>query len=141
MVYSKHAKAKYGEPSPRNPCMVLWKVPSVYVDANNKVPYRVWCNKDMVVPLENAFKNLLERDLLSELHTWNGCFNIRAIRGSTAMSLHSWGIAFDVNAADNALGAEPTLSKAFVDAVCEAGFDWGGLFTRKDGMHFQLKNI
>jgi hypothetical protein len=141
MVYSNDAMQKYGVPSPQNPCMTLWKIPSTYVDMNTKIPYRIWCNKDLVVPLSNAFKNLLERGLIGEIKSWNGCFNIRSIRGSKAMSLHSWGIAFDINAAENALGAVPKLSKEFVDAVCDAGFDWGGNFTRKDGMHFQLSKI
>jgi hypothetical protein len=57
------------------------------------------------------------------------------------MSLHSWGIAIDVNAAWNGLGKEPTLTPEFVKCFTDAGFDWGGTWKRKDGMHFQLSNI
>ena len=57
------------------------------------------------------------------------------------MSLHSWGIAIDVNAAWNQLNMTPTLSPEFVKCFIDAGFDWGGTWQRKDGMHFQLKSI
>ena len=78
---------------------------------------------------------------MNELKTWDGCFNVRRKRGLKSLSLHSWGIAIDVNAAWNGLGKEPTLSKEFVQCFIDAGFDWGGTWTRKDGMHFQLKTI
>jgi hypothetical protein len=55
--------------------------------------------------------------------------------------LHSWGVAFDVNASWNGLGVEPKLSAGFVKCITDAGFDWGGTWKRKDGMHFQLSKI
>jgi len=33
------------------------------------------------------------------------------------------------------------MSKELVSCFTDAGFDWGGTWERKDGMHFQLKNI
>ncbi len=57
------------------------------------------------------------------------------------MSLHSWGIAIDVNAAWNGLNKEPVLSAGFVKCFTDAGFEWGGTWKRKDGMHFQLSSI
>ena len=57
------------------------------------------------------------------------------------MSLHSWGVAIDVNAAWNGFGKKPTLSKEFVKCFTDAGFDWGGLWAKPDSMHFQLKSI
>ena len=57
------------------------------------------------------------------------------------MSLHSWGIAIDVNAAWNGLDKTPVLSAGFVKCFTDAGFDWGGRWTRKDGMDFQLAKI
>ena len=67
------------------------------------------------------------------------CFNIRQKRGSKATSLHSWGVAIDVNAAWNGFGKKPTLSAGFVKCFTDAGFDWGGTWSKPDGMHFQLK--
>ena len=122
------------------------------------IPKRIYCNKDLVSPLRNAFKNLIESGAVKELKTFDGCFLPRPIRGYETvfnsllaankidkavsyLSLHSWGIAIDVNAAWNRLGKEPTLSEEFVECFKKAGFDWGGDFQRKDGMHFQLSVI
>jgi hypothetical protein len=57
------------------------------------------------------------------------------------MSLHSWGLAVDLNAFENGLGKEPKLSPGFVKCFTDAGFDWGGTWKRKDGMHFELAKI
>ena len=57
------------------------------------------------------------------------------------MSLHSWGIAIDVNAFENGLNQIPKLSPGFVKCFTDAGFEWGGTWKRKDGMHFQLAKI
>ena len=59
-----------------------------------------------------------------------------------SLSLHSWGIAIDVNAFENGLGKEPKLSKKFVKCFTDNGWDWGGLWvSRPDGMHFQLSKL
>lgn len=138
MVTSQQALKKYGPPE-KEAWMTLWDVPS---DLEiGQVPKRIYCNRDMVAPLERAFRNLIERDKIGELRTWDGCFNIRKKRGASSASLHSWGIAIDVNAAWNRFGGTPTLSQAFVKCFTDAGFDWGGTWTKKDGMHFQLAQI
>jgi hypothetical protein len=119
--------------------MTVWDIP-----ANleiGMIPKKLYCNKDLVGPLSQAFKNLIDTGNVAELRTWDGCFNIRKKRGLSSMSLHSWGIAIDVNAAWNGLGKTPTLSPEFVKCFTDAGFDWGGTWQRKDGMHFQLKSI
>jgi hypothetical protein len=67
------------------------------------------------------------------------CFNIRRKRGSGTPSLHSWGVAIDVNAAWNGFGKTPKLSSQFVKCFTSNGFDWGGEWGVPDGMHFQLK--
>jgi hypothetical protein len=35
----------------------------------------------------------------------------------------------------------PKLSAGFVKCFTDNGFEWGGYWQRKDGMHFQLKSI
>jgi hypothetical protein len=136
MLTSLQCFKKYGDPTLENN-MVLWDVPKEL--EIGVIPKRIYCNKDLIKPLSNAFKNLIERGFVKELKTWDGCFNIRKKRGLSSMSLHSWGVAIDVNAAWNKLGKEPTLSLGFVKCFTDAGFDWGGNWRRKDGMHFQLK--
>ena len=139
MVTSKDCFKKYGAPAANNHCMTMFDIPTEL--EVGVIPKKIYCNRDLVSPLTNALKNLIERGFVSELKTWDGCFNIRKIRGSTAMSLHSWGIAVDVNAFENGLDKEPKLSPGFVKCFTDAGFDWGGVWRRKDGMHFQLSKI
>ena len=138
MVTSAQALKKYGDPT-KESSMTLWDVPKEL--EIGVLPKRLYCNKDMILPLTKAFKNLISTGCVKELKTWDGCFNIRKKRGLASMSLHSWGIAIDVNAAWNQLNMTPALSKEFVNCFVTAGFDWGGTWTRKDGMHFQLKSI
>ena len=138
MVTSQDCLNKYGKPENQNN-MVIWSVPPTI--QIKTVPQRIYCNKDMLVPLSKAFFNLIEQGIQDELKTWDGCFNIRKKRGLTSMSLHSWGIAIDVNAAWNGLNQKPTLSPKFVKCFIDAGFEWGGTWQRLDGMHFQLKTI
>ncbi len=140
MITPKDCLNKYGKPE-LHKNMKLWDVPPEL--EIGVIPKRLYCNKDMIKPLSAAFKNLIERKFVKELKTFDGCFNIRKQRGSaTAWSLHSWGIAIDVNAFENQLGKKPKLSAGFVQCFTDVGFDWGGNFkSRKDGMHFQLNKI
>jgi len=142
MLSSAQALKKYGKPdllATQSKNMVMWDVPAEL--EIGVIPKKIYCNKDMVKPLEQAFANLIQRNHVNELKTWDGCFNIRKIRGGQSMSLHSWGIAVDVNAFENGLYQIPKLSSGFVKCFKDAGFDWGGDFKRLDGMHFQLKTI
>lgn len=119
--------------------MVLWDVPSQL--EIGVIPKRIYCNKRMVKPLEAAFRRLIQTGCVSELKTWDGCFNIRSKRRGTSYSLHSWGVAIDINAAWNPMGKPGTFSKEFVECFREASFDWGGDWAVPDPMHFQLKEL
>lgn len=138
MVKSSACLKKYGDPELQKN-MVVWDVPTAL--EIGVIPKKVYCNQDMVKPLEQAFKNIINRGLVGELKTWDGCFNIRKKRGAVSMSLHSWGIAIDINAAWNGFGKKPAMTKELVKCFTDAGFDWGGSWSRPDGMHFQLSKI
>jgi len=138
MVTSQQALKKYGDPTLEK-SMIVWDVPTNL--EIGVIPKKLYCNKDIVAPLTQAFTNLISTGKVSELKTFDGCFNIRKKRGLSSMSLHSWGIAIDVNAAWNQLNMVPTLTPGFVKCFTDAGFEWGGTWTRKDGMHFQLAKI
>ncbi len=140
MVTSQQALKKYGTPSQSNPNLILWDVPAEL--EIGVIPKRIYCNKDMVAPLTAAFKALIATGCVTELKTWDGCFNIRKKRGLASMSLHSWGLAIDVNAFENGLGQTPKLSKLFVSCFTNNGFNWGGNWkSRVDGMHMELAKI
>lgn len=138
MVTSADCYRKYGNPF-KEKSMSLWVVPN-YLQFS-AIPKKIYCNKDLQEPLKLALENVLNRGLSSEIKTWDGCFNIRAKRGTKSASLHSWGIAIDINAAWNRFGKKPTMSKELVSCFTDAGFDWGGDWKNPDGMHFQLSKI
>lgn len=121
--------------------MVLWDISEEINKAIPELPNRVYLNKDLKAPLKEAFENLIDRDLTCHIMTWDGLFNIRKKRGANSWSLHSWGIAIDINAAWNAFGAVPQLDPEVVKCFTDAGFDWGGTWSKPDGMHFQLAKI
>ena len=137
-VTAAQCLAKYGEPE-KEAHMTLWDVPS-YLEVG-VIPKRLYCNKDLVDPLALALSNVISQGLVQQIRTWDGCFNIRKKRGAGSPSLHSWGIAIDINAAWNGFGKTPTMSPALVECFTDAGFEWGGYWHHPDGMHFQLVKI
>ena len=149
MLTSAQCLKKYGTPANDNPYMVMWDVPSVL--EIGVIPKKIYCNKDLVMPLSKAFQNLIHTGHVNELKTWDGCFNIRKKRGGSTMSLHSWGVAVDMNYSDNLLGktyqqlvaeGKTPFSEGFLQCFRSAGFDCGGDWTKRpDRMHFQLKSI
>ena len=138
ILTSVECVTRYGSPELEKN-MILWDVPPLL--EIGVIPKRIYCNKDMIEPLSKAFANLIKTGHINELKTWDGCFNIRQKRGAVTKSLHSWGVAIDVNAAWNPMGKEPKLSQGFVKCFKVAGFDWGGDWDYPDGMHFQLKSF
>lgn len=138
---------KWGQPKDdakwQSRLLILWVVPADIRQKCPALPAKIYTNKLMVAPMETGFRNLIAKGLHDELKTWNGSFNIRTQRGSDKQSLHSWAAAFDINKAENELGAKPRLSKEFAQCFIDAGFDWGGdwAMPRTDGMHFQLKQL
>jgi hypothetical protein len=123
--------------------MVVYRLPSYVTQLTNTATGRpctkIYTNKDCIKPLDRAFQNLKDNKLLSELKTFDGCFMIRDIRGIPGKpSMHSYGLALDFNAKENALGQPPKLSTEFVKCFIDAGWTWGGNFSRKDGMHFEF---
>jgi hypothetical protein len=101
--------------------------------------HHIYMNKDMVPMFAQAAEALKVRGYAKELKTFDGCFCIRSVRGEpSAVSAHSYGIAIDLNAAENPLGGPVAFSKGFVQCFKDAGFAWGGDFHRVDGMHFSM---
>ena len=98
-----------------------------------------YCHKLLVSVFQTVFEEVVLSGLTDEIKTFDGCFNIRKIRGSsTNMSLHSWAIAIDLNYKGNELGnSEPEMDPRVIAVFKKHGFYWGGNFKRRDGMHFE----
>jgi len=99
---------------------------------------RIYAHKLMEAPLRQAFKSLVEGSFASELHTFDGCVCVRPMTSGNGWSVHSWGLAIDLNAGANPYGGRPKLSTGFVKCFTDAGFEWGGNWRTPDGMHFQI---
>jgi hypothetical protein len=88
------------------------------------------------------------KKLLKHILSFDGAYAPRFIRcNNTSLSNHAFGTAFDINADENPLGAQPALSGRrgcvfeLVPVAHQFGFYWGGHFSRRDGMHFEIAKI
>jgi predicted chitinase len=95
--------------------------------------------------LQELWKEWEEKGLLHLVKTYAGSYVPRYVRGSkTNLSNHAFGTAFDINVAWNGLGMLPALTgktgsvRELVPIANKHGFYWGGHFSRKDGMHFEV---
>jgi intein/homing endonuclease len=73
--------------------------------------------------------------------------NLHNFISSGIVVSNSWGTAFDINVPQNGLNKIPALVgekgsvREIVPIANDFGFYWGGHFTRKDGMHFEIAKI
>ena len=118
------------------------------VGGGKKSSGKVQWFKGAVYQLQKAFEEVEARGLGHLILSYAGSFYPRPIRGSTRTpSEHSFGTAFDINAAWNGLNREPAArgEKGSVRELVEIferwGFRWGGNFRRRDAMHFEVARI
>jgi len=109
---------------------------------------KVECHKAIAAPLQAAFKEIANRNLLDRIIRFDGLWVPRhkTWNPTRTLSPHSWGVAFDINARWNGYGADPA-PKGATGSVVELvpifesfGFAWGGYFRpdgARDGMHFE----
>lgn len=100
--------------------------------------FKLYAHLLMESALREAFQHIKDRHLADQFVTYDGCFNIRKMKGSDSWSVHSWGLAIDINAEWNQFGDDPNMSPEFAKCFTDAGFEWGGKWRTPDGMHFQL---
>jgi hypothetical protein len=87
------------------------------------------------------FHKLIEPIDEGALDDWGYCF--RMVRGTTdKLSNHSSGTAIDLNATQHPLGKVGTFEPGKVPMIQalakKYGLTWGGDWTRKDEMHFEI---
>lgn len=150
--------ARYGNPTTdrvgfEKKNMVLYDIPDEINKAIPVLPNRIYINKEIIEPFTKVLRELVAKGLHTEIKTFDGCFNIRKSRGINQISMHSFGIAIDLNAAWNPLIRNVTsVSRSQVrkrvvkwteeflqvwrNNNFECGADW---ITVLDGMHFEYK--
>jgi len=98
--------------------------------------------EEQIIKLFEAWE---KENLLQLVQSWAGSWVPRFVRGSrTFLSNHAYATAFDINVPWNGLKRTPALVgkkgsvRELVPIANDLGFYWGGHFSRKDGMHFEI---
>ncbi len=105
----------------------------------------VRCHKAMLPQLRGALREVVARGLVGEVHSdeYAGCYYPRFIgrNPSKGLSLHSWGIAVDLNVPGNLRGTKGAIDRDVVAIFKKWGFAWGGDWRWTDPMHFELAEL
>lgn len=131
-----------GDWARKNICVI--ELPQLIGIAGASASGKVQCHVAVADSIRFMFAEFEQEGLLDLIHTWDGSFCPRFQRGSaTALSNHSFGTAFDINAQWNGLGKTPANEDQLgcVYQLAEIAkkhfWYWGGFFKRPDGMHFE----
>jgi len=142
----------YGEPGSNQ---VKCNVPFTMVlawDTRSKLTSYT-CHRLVKDPMERIWNRTLEhygydKIVQLRLHYFGGCLNVRKMRGGSAWSMHSWGIAVDIDPDRNALRMnkkQATMSKPEYDKFWEIVYDEGAISLGRerdfDWMHFQFARL
>jgi len=101
------------------------------------------CNTQMFPQLRAALNEIVAQGLASAIHPaqYGGCFVPRFIAGTTTLSNHAFGLAFDLNVPENQRGTVGRINRQVVQIFGTWGFTWGGVWHYTDPMHFELNRI
>lgn len=103
---------------------------------------QVTCHRAMLPQLRSALAEVEARGLAEAIDAgdFGGCYNPRFIGHDAAngLSLHTWGIAVDLNVSGNQRGTAGEIDRDVVRIFKRWGFAWGGDWSWTDPMHFEL---
>jgi hypothetical protein len=102
-------------------------------------------NKGMLPQLRAALEEVVQRGLAGAIHAseYGGCYVPRFIAHdpSKGLSLHSWGMAVDLNVPGNLRGTSGQMDRRVVAIFKKWGFAWGGDWNYTDPMHFEMAKV
>jgi hypothetical protein len=103
---------------------------------------RVTCHRVALPQLHGALQDIVDEGLTGSVDAddFGGCYAPRFIAHdpSQGLSLHTWGIAVDLNVAGNHRGTVGVIDRRVVAVFKRWGFAWGGDWQYTDPMHFEL---
>jgi hypothetical protein len=150
----KQALKKYGVPNETGSgYLVKIELPYPMKLAWDKtiVVNSIRCHYSVADKLKAIFKDILDTYGIEKIKKlgidlYGGCFNFRKMRNGSEMSIHSWGIAVDLDPERNTLTetkktarfARPEY-KPMIDIFYKHGFESLGVEKNFDWMHFQVK--
>ena len=103
----------------------------------------VTCHRVVLPQLRAALTEIKARGLADTINPdeYAGCFYPRFIAGTSQLSLHSFGIALDLNVPGNQRGTVGEMDRTVVSIFKKWGFAWGGDWNYTDPMHFQMDRL
>jgi hypothetical protein len=101
------------------------------------------CNTLLFPQLRAALEEVEARGLASAIHPgqYGGCYVPRFIAGTTTLSNHAFGLALDLNVAENQRGTVGRINRDVVSIFERWGFTWGGTWHYTDPMHFEMNRL
>lgn len=103
----------------------------------------VTCHRLVFPQLHAAMTEIAEAGLSDEIGDYGGCYVPRFIDRdpNKPLSMHAFGLAFDINVSTNQLGTRGDQHPQVVEILERWGFAWGGRWARPDPMHFELVRL
>lgn len=103
----------------------------------------VTCHRLVFPQLHAAMTEIAEAGLSAEIGDYGGCYVPRFIDRdpNKPLSMHAFGLAFDINVSTNQLGTRGDQHPKVVEILERWGFAWGGRWARPDPMHFELVRL
>jgi hypothetical protein len=102
------------------------------------------CNNAIFPQLKAALDEIQSTPgLAAKIHPseYAGCYYPRFIAGTTVLSNHSFGLAFDINVPGNQRGTPGEIDRTVVSIFQKWGFTWGGTWSYTDPMHFEMNQV
>lgn len=145
---------KYGNPDPKGGYLTVIDLPypmRLAWDTDSSV-IKMRCHKLAAERFKKVFKEILQVYGLKRIQElgidlFGGCFHYRQKRQGSSLSMHSWGIAIDLDPSRNGMNTSVKQAnfskeeyKALRGIFKKNGFEWGGDLWKKDCMHWQVKD-
>lgn len=115
-----------------------------------RVPY-IKINKIAQESLQGVLEHVWEEcgkdpEKIKAIHAdrFSGDWVIRQARGLSMISMHAYGLAIDFDAPNNQLGSKKhffTETNPLIRSFLDAGWTWGGKWSRPDAMHVQYAKV
>lgn len=105
----------------------------------------ITCHRLVFPQLHAAMTEIAEAGLADEIDPadYGGCYVPRFIdrNPKKPLSMHAFGLAFDLNVSENYLGTRGDQHPKVVEILGRWGFEWGGLWERPDPMHLEMVRL
>lgn len=101
------------------------------------------CSNDLMDILSDIGSVVNEQDRkIYQIDRCGGVYNFRQMRGSSKLSVHSYGAAIDLSPEMNGLNVPYDPKKKMMPKIVreifhDHGWKWGGVWKRPDAMHFE----